>query len=339
MISHRVVLLISGLGIVLLLGLAVIAYGGQPRQDAQSSVSLNTQKMEKANPVVLKIATPYKKGSFQSQVLHQFCYNANQQFGGQIYIQIYEDGALGDELEILDALSNKRLEMAAVSSESLPYLVKGAAVPLTIPFSAASSEEAQDLLDSEKIQALYQQLEEQGIFALDSFYNGHRYIWSVGPVYDPEDLSEISLGLPPQAFGVEEVFGDVVAAAEIVPVSSIPVKLETGEIDAYELSLSEAAADGCYQYTPYCLKLGTSYSSTTLLISDEALDLLGPDEREILYSCAAKAVKFSETLYKSKSVRWVLDMETAGITFSELSADAYQDIKSRMQEQFLETGD
>lgn len=225
-----------------------------------------------ADANVLKFACPFSRGSFQSQVLQKFCDFLNQKFAPEIYIQFYDGGELGPEWDTMDALQNQRLEMCAVSTANLAYIDESAAVPYTSPFGITTPEEFLELMASDVTCTIEERLEHKGIYSLGSFYNGLRYIWSKEPIQTVEDLSKIRLRVPPMPY-FENSFQGVVQSTLSTNTAEILVNLKSGTIDAYEQAVSEVIETELYQYTPYCLKLGHYVSSTTILVSQEVMDM------------------------------------------------------------------
>ena len=289
-----------------------------------------------ADANVLKFACPFSRGSFQSQVLQKFCDFLNQKFAPEIYIQFYDGGELGPEWDTMDALQNQRLEMCAVSTANLAYIDESAAVPYTSPFGITTPEEFLELMASDVTCNIEERLEHKGIYSLGSFYNGLRYIWSKEPIQTVKDLSKIRLRVPPMPY-FENSFQGVVQSTLSTNTSEILVNLKSGTIDAYEQAVSEVIETELYQYTPYCLKLGHYVSFTTILVSQEVMDMFDEEQIQELYDCAEAAIVFAQLLYGSLNGTWERDLSLMGITFSTLPQRDYEAVKAQMRKNFTDT--
>lgn len=135
----------------------------------------------------------------------------------------------------------------------------------------------------------------------------------------------------------ENSFQGVVQSTLSTNTAEILVNLKSGTIDAYEQAVSEVIETELYQYTPYCLKLGHYVSSTTILVSQEVMDMFDEEQIQELYDCAEAAIVFAQLLYGSLNGTWERDLSLMGITFSTLPQRDYEAVKAQMRKNFTDT--
>ncbi len=280
---------------------------------------------------ILKLASPFSRDSFASRILNDFCSRVNANGAQTLYIQLYENGALGSESETLEAIRNGRLELCAVNSGNLTALIPEAE-PLFVPFRASTREEAVALLDSEEAQRVYEKMEAQGVQNLGYFWNGFRYVWSSTPVRSLADLGELRLRLP----GVpvfQAAFDGVVAAQEIMPMDDVHTALLVGTVDAFEQDLTEVVRRDVCGLTPYCLKLNHAFSATTLLMNQEVWQTLTARERVTLMDCMEQSIRYADDLCEKQEQTWQQYLETHGTTFTALPAEEQALVREQMSRQ------
>ncbi len=222
-----------------------------------------------------------------------------------------------------------------MDSGSIAYLEQSAADLFLLPFNAETLSDAMGVLHSDAAQRIFADLNAEGICYFGSFYTGLRYIWSSEPVATKEDLSEIDLSLciaPLPAY--QNVYDHVVKSASFATLDDVLVSLKVGQDCAYDLSTSEIIETELYRYTPYCLKLGHTFSSTSVLMSEAAQKRLSAEQLCDLEECMNAAVTYAQVLYGSLNTAWERDFEKIGIHFFELSEPELAEVRSITQAQF-----
>ncbi|MCI8397840.1 MAG: TRAP transporter substrate-binding protein DctP [Oscillibacter sp.] len=334
----RQIIFYFGIGVFLVLSVLIVGsyiVSEHIKKESPGSGDSQSTHDEYADAIVLKMASPYTSGSFQSQILEKFCDFCNQNLGPEIYIQLYENGSLGNERQLLDALKNQRLELCAISSANISYLEESAAIPFMMPFNVRNLDDTLALLGSDAAQEIYRKLERQNIYNLGYFYNGLRYIWSTKPIYNLEDLHTVNLCVSPVDSYIR-AFDGIVNSTIDTAVDNVLPNLKIGAIDTYDLSLTEVMQTELYKYTPYCLKLRHSYSATSILVNQHTRDLLTEEQYGTLVSSMEAVSIYAQMLYGSLSNAWEREFAKIGIEFSELPPQDLSVVTSQMQQQFLE---
>ena len=125
--------------------------------------------------VTLKLATQTVAGTAQYDGANRFAELANKKTNGRIAIQVYGDGALGGDLQIISALQRGTIELALMNAG----LLNGLAQEFTIvdfPFLFNTEDEAYAVLDGTVGRKLLDLLPEKGIVGLAYPELGFRHV-------------------------------------------------------------------------------------------------------------------------------------------------------------------
>ena len=246
--------------------------------------------------------------------------------GGDMTVDIYTSSALGNESDMLDAVSMGTQDMLVTSTGPIPAFAAATAnwAVLDLPYLFPTYETAYEVLDGEVGQYLLSEFDGTGVKALGFWENGYRCTTnSKKEIVHPEDLKGMkirtmenkvhmatysALGATPTAMAMGEVFS----------------ALQQGTIDGQENPFSITYyANKLHEVQPYMTENNLFYSPSVLAISQDVFDGLTEEQQNVLIEAAELAKNEQRQIEQRMAVQARKDMEAYGIIISDVDQDEW----------------
>ena len=245
---------------------------------------------------------------------------------GDMTVDIYPSSALGNESDMLDAVSMGTQDMLVTSTGPIPAF-SGATANwgvLDLPYLFPTYETAYEVLDGEVGQFLLSEFDGTGVKALAFFENGYRCTTnSKKEIVHPEDLKGMKirtmenkvhmatytvLGATPTAMAMGEVFS----------------ALQQGTIDGQENPFSIIYyGNKLHEVQPYMTENNLFYSPSVLCISQDVFDGLTEEQQGWVLEAADLAKDEQRQVQQRMAVQARKDMEAYGIIISDVDQDEW----------------
>ena len=245
---------------------------------------------------------------------------------GEMTVDIYPSSALGNESDMLDAVSMGTQDMIVTSTGPIPAFANATSnwAVLDLPYLFPTYDTAYEVLDGEVGQFLLSEFDGTGVKALGFWENGYRCTTnSKKEIVHPEDLKGMkirtmenkvhmatytALGATPTAMAMGEVFS----------------ALQQGTIDGQENPFSITYyANKLHEVQPYMTENNLFYSPSVLAISQDVFDGLTEDQQNILLEAADLAKDEQRQIEQRMAVQARKDMEAYGIIISDVDQDEW----------------
>ena len=245
---------------------------------------------------------------------------------GEMTVDIYPSSALGNESDMLDAVSMGTQDMIVTSTGPIPAFANATSnwAVLDLPYLFPTYDTAYEVLDGEVGQFLLSEFDGTGVKALGFWENGYRCTTnSKKEIVHPEDLKGMkirtmenkvhmatytALGATPTAMAMGEVFS----------------ALQQGTIDGQENPFSITYyANKLHEVQPYMTENNLFYSPSVLAISQDVFDGLSEDQQKILLEAADLAKDEQRQIEQRMAVQARKDMEAYGIIISDIDQDEW----------------
>ena len=245
---------------------------------------------------------------------------------GEMTVDIYPSSALGNESDMLDAVSMGTQDMIVTSTGPIPAFANATSnwAVLDLPYLFPTYDTAYEVLDGEVGQYLLSEFDGTGVKALGFWENGYRCTTnSKKEIVHPEDLKGMKirtmenkvhmatytvLGATPTAMAMGEVFS----------------ALQQGTIDGQENPFSITYyANKLHEVQPYMTENNLFYSPSVLAISQDVFDGLSEDQQKILLEAADLAKDEQRQIEQRMAVQARKDMEAYGIIISDVDQDEW----------------
>ena len=244
--------------------------------------------------------TVNEQDSFQVAA-EKFAELVAERTNGEYKIEIYPNGTLGGESDMLDSMSMGMLDMGIITSGPFVNFSEMMGV-LDMPYLFATNEEAYEILDGEIGQELLGTLEEAGLKGLAYAERGFRNVTtSVRPINNAADLKGLKLRVMEN-----EVY---TATFKALDVNAVPMawaealtSMQQGTIEGQENPVNVMYS---YKLWEYGQKYATfdrhSYATAIITMSLDVFNTLDEETQAIFKQAAQEAAEYERA--------WVAEQE------------------------------
>ena len=301
------------IGVVAALTLTACASGSDATEGAGDGASYT-----------IKFGNVISAGDTQNQAYDYFAELVNERSDGRITVEVYPDSQLGGEREMIEAVQAGNLEMTAPSVGVLANFDDSLQV-FDFPFIFEDAETAYEVLDSEIGDEMLSGIEESGLTALGWGENGFRNLAMTDEtVTSPDEIAGKKLRTMqvPMHIAYWESLG---AAPTPMAFPEVFTALQQGVVDGvenpFELLYSAKFTEPADKLT----ELRWIYDPEVILISQSFLEGLSPEDQEIITSSADDMIVKLRELKAGINDEVRSEIEAAGGTVAELSAEERQE--------------
>ena len=250
---------------------------------------------------VLQLGTTVNEQDSFQVAAEKFAELVAERTNGEYKIEIYPNGTLGGESEMLDSMSMGMLDMGIITRGPFVNFSEDMGV-LDMPFLFASNEEAYKVLDGEIGKELLATLEDAGLKGLAYAERGFRNVTnSVRPVTNAADLAGLKLRVMEN-----EVY---TATFKALNVNAVPMAwsealtaMQQGTIEGEENPINVIYSYGLWDYGQKYVTLDRhSYATAIITMSLDKFNELDEATQEIFVQAAQEAAEYERA--------WVADQE------------------------------
>lgn len=204
------------------------------------------------------------------------------QSGGELKVEIYPAGQLGNATSALEGLRLGSLEMAVVHDGGISSVYQGIdlfAMPYLFPSQAVAWKVLDGPFAKEWGEAM---LAETGIRLMAFADNGVRHFTnSKRPIQSPADLAGLKIRVQPSPVFIKLV-ESLGGSPTAIDWGELPAALAQGTADGQENGVTNILAASLYQSQKYATLDGHVYSLHAYLMSDAFWQQLTPEEQRIV---------------------------------------------------------
>ena len=260
--------------------------------------------------------TVNEQDSFQVAA-EKFAELVKERTNGEYIIEIYPNGTLGGEADMLEQMSMGMLDMGIITAG--PFVNYSAMMGvLDMPFLFASNEEAYKILDGEIGKELLDTLEDANLKGLAYAERGFRNITnSVKPVANAADVAGLKLRVMEN-----EIY---TATFKALGVNAVPMNwqdtltaLQQGTVEGQENPINVIWSYKMWEYNQkYCVLDRHSYSTAIITMSLDLFNSLDEATQEIFLTSAQEAAEYERAWVAEKEAGQLQEIKDNGIEVIE----------------------
>ncbi|MEP2026157.1 TRAP transporter substrate-binding protein [Reichenbachiella sp.] len=253
--------------------------------------------------------------------------------GGKMAMDIYANGQLGQERDLMELLQIGSLDMTKVSAGSLENFVPEFKV-LTLPYLFSDSTHTWNVLQGEIGKKLLSKGEQYRLRGLCFYDAGSRSFYSKeAPVNSPKDLE----GLKVRVMNSQSAFNMVNAlGGSPTPVSfgELYTALQQGVVDAAENNAPSFYTSRHYEICKhYSIDQHTTVPDV-LIVSTYLWDKLNEQERKWLQQAADQSVEYQKQVWASSVQESLAEVQKAGVTIYHPEKAPFQEKVAKLYDEF-----
>lgn len=307
---------------VFALGLSACSSGGGMDDEATAG-SDASEDAAVGESYTIKFGNVISSGDSQNQAYRIFADLVNERSDGRITVEIYPDGQLGGEREMVEAVQAGNLEMTAPSVGVLANFNDSLEV-FDFPFIFEDASTAYEVLDSNIGTEMLDGLQESGLVGLGWGENGFRNLAMVSDVVrTPADMEGKKLRTMEVPLHIA-YWGSIGASPTPLAFTELFTSLQQGVVDGGESPFELLFSAKLTEPAGLLTETRHIYDPEVILIGKDFLEGLSDEDQEIIQTASDEMIVELRELKAQSNAAAKSDIEAGGGTITELSAEERQ---------------
>ncbi|WP_101909184.1 TRAP transporter substrate-binding protein DctP [Marasmitruncus massiliensis] len=288
---------------------------------AETSATPPADSSVKPGVIVIKAAVTANEEGAHTKGLMKMKEAIEKYTDGAVDFQVYTNSQLGSEREIVEGVGLGTIEVGVVSTGPLPNFVPDFMV-LDLPYLIRDKAKAFPLLDGEVGRSMLDQLENIGIRGVNFWDNGFRYITSVKPIINPEDMKGMKIRTMENEVHME-TFKELGATPTPMSISEFLTAVQQGTVDGHENVMVSISMNKVYEVNPSISLTEHFYSAAPFLVNKAFYEGLPTDIREAFDKAEKEAMEWERNYCADLDESLMEDMKSKGAQFYEVDKDKW----------------
>lgn len=243
---------------------------------------------------------------------------------GQIKIDVYASGVLGNEPESLELCQTGDIDIATIASSKLVSFIPEMAI-LDQAYLYTSAEQAHAAIEGDLAGLIDEAAGKIGVHYIGAMESGFRNMFTTRPVTCLDDFKGLKIRTMTSDSHML-AFNSFGAIATPLDYNEQFTALQTGAIDACENAISNMLANGFNEYCPYVTWTNHAYVYILMFLSDNAWNSI-PDDLKESFLEGVKAGYHRQWQYLIDANNEAIgELEKLGVTFYDIDTKELQAI-------------
>jgi len=272
----------------------------------------------------LKLVHAAPESDLQQDMSLFFKKEVEARTNGEIKVNIYPQGQLGNDKQMIDGTRSGILDIAMVGLNNYSGLLPESAA-FTLPFMFPNRETAYKVLDGAPGKEILKKMEKFGLKGLGYPENGYRNMTNNSkPIRVPADVKGLQMRVNGSK-ALNDMFHVLGANPLQLPVAELYTALETGVVDSQDHPISVTLSFKFYEVQKYLSLTQHAYSPLVLTMNLKKFNKLSSDQQNIITDVATKAVAMQRKLSIAKEDQMIADLEADGMKVNrDVDGEAFQ---------------
>lgn len=273
----------------------------------------------------LKLAHAAPETDLQQTLSLYFKEQVEARTNGSVKITVFPQGQLGNDAAMIDGARTGIIDIAMSGLNNFTGLVPKAGV-YELPFIFPTRDVAYKVLDGEIGQGISAEFTQHGLTVLGYPENGYRNITNNrGPITKPEDLEGLQMRVN-NSRALNDMFAQLGANPQQIPVAELYTALETGVVDAQDHPVGIVVSFKFNEVQKYLSLTQHAYSPLALVINDQKLKGLSAEEQKVITEVAKEAIAKQREENVAKEEEMIAALEKEGMEVNrDVNAAAFQE--------------
>lgn len=272
----------------------------------------------------LKFAHPVPETDLQQNLALEFKRIVEEKTGGEIKVQIFPNGQLGNDQQMIDGTRSGIIDITLVGLNNYTGLVPDAGA-FELPFIFPNREIAYKVLDGAPGAAVAAEMEANGLKLLGYGENGYRNMTNNrGPIRVPDDLKGLRMRVN-NSKALNDMFNLLGANPQQLPLAELYTALETGVVDAQDHPIGITWSFKFNEVQKFLSLTQHAYSALGMTMNKARFDGLTPDQQAAITEAATAAIKLQRGLVQANEEEVISELEGEGMQVNrDVDAAAFQ---------------
>lgn len=251
-----------------------------------------------------------------------FAQNVTERTKGEVKVEVYPSGELGDQPALAEQVTMMALDMAVVSLGNMAMYSKKLNA-MTAPFLFADYDQAHKTIDHFVMGWMNEGLKAHDSIGLSMFDYGFRQTTTKGiPIHSAEDLKGLKIRVPPST-GLLAAFDAVGANTQKIAYSELYTSLKQGVVVGQENPVFTILADSLYETQDELAMTNHYFDCQVLLINKTVFEGLTDEQQAIIKEEAIKAQDLTRQRISQGEAAAVEQLKKHGMHVTYPSRDSF----------------
>lgn len=317
-----------GLILTAFLVLALAACGGGNNEGGENAD--DKESADTAEKKTIRAGIGLNDSHPQYKGLLKFKEIVEEKTDGQIVVETYHSGQLGDDRTMTEALQLGSQEVVVPSTAPLANFVPEFSV-FDFPFLFPSEEVADKVLDGEVGQKFLDKLEDQNLIGLSYWENGFRQVSnSERAIASAADFKGLKLRTMENDLHLE-AFRALGANPTPMAFTELFTAMQQGTVDGQENPFATIYLSKFYEVQDHVSNTNHIYSPFVFLMSKPFYDGLTEEQQQIVREASVEAGLYERQLNREANEQYLKDLQAEGVTYTEIAPEQHAEMKELVQ--------
>lgn len=242
---------------------------------------------------------------------------------GDVVIQIYPSGQLGNEKDVIEGLMLQTIDGGLIGGGSFQSVDPKFGIE-ALPYAWPTHEAAYRAYDGKLGNSLLAILAKKGVVGLSWWENGFRHITNnKRPVVKPADLKGLKLRVTPDKMRLD-TFNQLGASPMAINFGELYSSLQQGVVDGQENPYAIIYSNAFYEVQKYLSKSSHIWGSALLCVNDGVWKKLSPKDQAIVKKAAKKwcAIQRKQTIQSEDD--FLAKLKAKGMKVNDVDKAAFK---------------
>ena len=293
------------LALTVFLVLMIVLYGCSNEEQAESRES-----------VTLQLGHALSPGTPASDNIDELARVIEEKTDGRVAFEIYGNGQLGSETEMLEQMQIGSMQAGAIMVGSMQYLDLRMAIE-DLPYMWKDVDHARQAYKGKFGDYLADIMAEEGMTKIGYMEWGNRHITNnERPIEKPEDLEGMKIRVAETALRVD-AFEQLGALPTVMAFSEVYGALQQGALDAQENPLANIVAPRLYEVQDYLSLTGHFYNTVMLAVDTDTWEQISEADRQIILDETEKASEKVIEENDAAEAEFLAELEEYGVHIND----------------------
>lgn len=280
---------------------------------------------------VLRLAHASSSSSLINEAVTKFADEVKAKSGGDLTVQIFPDGQLGDEGPIADGVGAGSIDigLGGVVDQIDPKLNV-----VTLPFLFADANAAHAFLDGPVGKSVFDTGGDRGYHMLGALDSGFRqFANSARPIKTPADIAGLKLRTPPNPV-ILATIKQLGALPQSIPFGEVYTSLQSKVVDGVEPEMRDFYDQKWYESAKYLSVSNYIWTPNYWYMNKDRYDGLSEEQRKVLDSAVADTTKWYRDQLDAVYADVRAKLTEKGVEINDVDGAPFRALVDPVYEQF-----
>ena len=260
----------------------------------------------------------------------KFAELVDKKSAGKIKVQVFSDGQIGGEKDMLQGMQMGTVDMAVLGTGTIAVVDPKINV-LALPYLFRDRDHLNKILSGPiGAEIMEATRKTTSVKTLSYWERGPRHVTnSKKPINIPDDVKGLKLRTPPEELPMA-IWRAMGAGPTPMAFGELFTALQQKVVDGQENPLALIASSKFSEVQPYLALTYHTWAPAAFVISDKKFSQMSPENQKILQEAAKETTAYQNELVQKNEEQLVKDLEKAGMKISrpdlKLFRDATKDV-------------